>query len=157
MPKRRAEGAVRPIQHMMGGVMRRLAIAFSILALFACGQGETGPAGDSEAPAGVSATGDEAEMVEIEEVVVISEPAAAEQVDPQVASCLDLVGQMKFQEALPACLAAAAIDPDNQQVQDAVAKARAETAKMAAGEAAAGDAAAQADEAAKGLAGKVGQ
>jgi len=145
---------------MMGEVMRRLAIAFSILALFACGQGETGPAGDSEAPAGVSATGDEAVVVETEEVVVISEPAAAEQVDPQVASCLDLVGQMKFQEALPACLAAAAIDPDNPEVQDAVAMAQVETAEMAGmaeAEAAADEAAAQADEAAKGLAGKLGQ
>ena len=100
-------------------------------------------------------------MVETEEVVVISEPAAAEQVDPQVASCLDLVQQRKFQEALPACLAAAAIDPDNPEVQDAVATARAETVKMAgmgeSAEGAAGEAAAQADEAAKGLAGKLGQ
>ena len=137
--------------------MRRLAIAFSILALFACGQGETGPAGESEAPPGVSATGDEAVVAETEELVAISEPAAAEQVDPQVASCLDLVRQTKFQEALPVCLAAAAIDPDNQEVQDAVAMAQAETAKMAGMAEAEGDAAAQADEAAKGLAGKLGE
>ena len=118
--------------------MRRFAIALSILALFACGEAE-------------------AVVAETEELVAISEPAAAEQVDPQVASCLDLVRQTKFQEALPVCLAAAAIDPDNQQVQDAVAKAQAETAKMAGMAEAEGDAAAQADEAAKGLAGKLGQ
>ena len=111
--------------------MRRFAIALSILALFACGETETGPDGESQAPSGVSATGDEAVMVETEEVVVISEPAAEELVDPQVASCLDLIRQTKFQWALPVCLIALEIDPDNQEVQDAVAKAQAETAKMA--------------------------
>jgi hypothetical protein len=139
--------------------MRRLAVTLSILALFACGQGDTGPGEESQAPSGVSATGDEAVMVETEEVV-ISEPAAADQVNPQVANCLDLIRQTKFQEALPVCIAAAAIDPDNQQVQDAVATARAEAAKMAVGETAEGamgEAAGQADEAAKGLAGKLGE
>ena len=126
--------------------MRRLAVTLSILALCACGQTETGPAGESEAPPGVSATGDEAVVVETEELVVISEPAAAEQVHPQVASCLDLVRQTKFQWALPVCLIALEIDPDNQEVQDAVAKAQAETAKMAG-----------MDEAAEGLAGQLGQ
>ena len=111
--------------------MRRLAVTLSILALCACGQTETGPAGESQTPPGVSATGDEAVVVETEELVVISEPAAAEQVDPQVASCLDLIQQTKFQWALPVCLIALEIDPDNQEVQDAVAKAQAETAKMA--------------------------
>jgi hypothetical protein len=140
--------------------MRRLAVTLSILALFACGQGETGPAGESQAPPGVSATGDEAAMPETQEPMGIPEPAAAEQVNPQVANCLDLIRQTKFQEALPVCIAAAAIDPDNQQVQDAVATARAEAAKMAVGETAEGamgEAAGQADEAAKGLAGKLGQ
>jgi hypothetical protein len=140
--------------------MRRLAVTLSILALFACGQGDTGPAGESEDLSGVSATGDETAMPEIEEPTAISEPAAAEQQDPQVANCLDLIQQMKYQEALPVCLAAAAIDPDNQQVQDAVAKARAEAAKMAVGESAEGaaeEAAAQADEAVKGLTGKLGE
>ena len=140
--------------------MRRLAVTLSILALFACGQGETGPAEESQAPSGVSAMGDEAAMPETQGPMETTEPAVAEQPDPQVTNCLDLVRQMKFQEALPVCLAAAAIDPDNQQVQDAVAKARAEAAKMAVGEAAegaAGEAAGQAGEAAKGLADKLGQ
>ena len=138
--------------------MRRFAIALSILALFACGETETGPAGESEALPGVSATGDEAVVAETEELVAISEPAAAEQVHPQVASCLDLIQQTKFQWALPVCLTALEIDPDNQEVQDAVAKAQAETAKMAGmDEGAAGEAAAQADEAAEGLAGQLGQ
>jgi hypothetical protein len=132
--------------------MRRLAIAFSILALFACGETDTGPAGESQAQPGASATGDEAAMIETEELMAI-----AEQVDPQVASCLDLIRQAMFQEALPVCLAALEIDPDNQEVQDAVAKAQAETAKMAGMAEAEGAAAAQADEAAKGLAGKLGE
>jgi hypothetical protein len=144
--------------------MKRLAVTLSILALFACGQGDTGPAGESEVPSGVSATGDEAAMPDTEEPMAIPEPAAVEQEDPRVANCLDLIKQAKYQEALPTCLAAAAIDPDNQQVQDAVATARAEAAKLAgageaaeAAEGAAGEAAAQADEAAKGLADKLGQ
>jgi hypothetical protein len=57
-------------------------------------------------------------------------------VDPKVQGCLDLIRQSKYQEALPVCLAALKVDPDNQQVQDAVDKARAETAKLAAAEAA---------------------
>ena len=40
--------------------MRRLAVTLSILALVACGETETGPAGESQAPPGVSAIGDEA-------------------------------------------------------------------------------------------------
>jgi hypothetical protein len=103
-------------------------------------------------------------MPDTEEPMAMPEPAAVEQEDPQVANCLDLIQQAKYQEALPVCLAALAIDPDNQQVQDAVAKARAEAAKLAgageaaeAAEGAADEAAAQADEAAKGLADKLGQ
>jgi predicted Zn-dependent protease len=87
-------------------------------------------------------------------------PIEAAEVAPEVASCLDLIGQAKFQEALPVCLAALKIDPDNEAVQDAVAQARTETAKMAgSGEAAAsaGEAAGQAEEAAKGLTGKLGE
>jgi hypothetical protein len=57
-------------------------------------------------------------------------------VDPKVQGCLDLIRQSEYQEALPMCLAALNIDPGNQQVQDAVDKAKAETAKMAAAEAA---------------------
>jgi hypothetical protein len=72
------------------------------------------------------------------------EPPAT--VDPKVQSCLDLIGDAKYKEALPVCLAALEVDPGNQQVQDAVNKARSETAKLAAAEAAseaAGDAAAE--------------
>ena len=74
---------------------------------------------------------------------------------------LDLVRQAKYQQALPVCLAALEIDPDNQQVRDALDQARAETAKLAAAEAAGGDAAEEATsklgEATGGVAEKLGQ
>lgn len=70
------------------------------------------------------------------------EPSAA--VDPQAESCLQLVGDAKFQQAVPVCVAALQADPSNQQVEDALGRAKAETAKLAdaqgAAEAAAGSA-----------------
>lgn len=133
--------------------MRRLALTLSILALVACGETETTPTAETEAPAPVSAAVEAAAPEP-------AAPAATAETAPEVASCLDLIGQAKFQEALPVCLAALEIDPDNEAVQNAVAKARTETAKLAgSGEAAAtaGEAAGQAGETAKGLTEKLGE
>ena len=130
--------------------MMRLIVTVFVFAVLACGgsdTGETGAAGGA-APGGESASAPET-----------PEPSVA--VDPKVQGCLDLIRQSKYQEALPVCLAALKIDPGNQQVQDAVDKAKAETAKLAAAEAAsqaAGEGAA--DEATSQLgdaAGKLGQ
>jgi len=112
--------------------MVRLAIVISVFALLACGGSETSQTGDAGGAPPVEAAVDETADV----------PAVpAVTVDPKVQSCLDLIRQAEFQQALVVCLAALEIDPDNQQVQDAVATARAEAAKMAAAEAAGGAAA----------------
>ncbi len=117
--------------------MVRLVVTFFVFAMVACGGSDTGQTGGA---ADVGASG--AERASVPET---PEPSAT--VDPKVQGCLDLIRQLKYQEALPVCLAALNIDPDNQQVQDAVDKARAETAKLAAAEAAtqaAGEGAAEA-------------
>jgi hypothetical protein len=134
--------------------MLRLAIVLSVFALLACGGSET------------SQTGDAGEALPVEETVdVIAIPEPAVTVDPKVQSCLDLVRRVRFQQALVVCLAALEIDPDNQQVQDAVATARAETAKLAAAQAAgaataegaAEEATSQLGEATGGMADKLGE
>lgn len=131
--------------------MIRLIVTIFVFAMLACGGSDTAQTGDA-APAGSSG----GEMAAAPDT---PEPPAT--VDPKVQGCLDLIRQSKFQEALPVCLAALKVDPGNEQVQTAVEKAQAETAKAAALEAAteaAGDAAA--DEAASKLgdaAGKLGQ
>ncbi len=143
--------------------MARLAIMISVFALLACGGSDTSQTGDA---GGVPPV--EAAVEETAEVIAIPEPAIPEPampVDPKVQSCLDLIGQSQFQQALPVCLAALNIDPDNQQVQDAVAQARTETAKLAAaetagaaaGEGAAEEAASKLGEATGGMADKLGQ
>lgn len=53
--------------------------------------------------------------------------------DGQSATCLQLVGQGEFSQAIPVCTAALAANPTNQQVKDALATAKAEGADMAAG------------------------
>ena len=143
--------------------MARLAIIISVFALLACGGSDSGQTGDASGVPPVEATMDETAAVPpVPEPAV---PAPAATVDPKVQSCLDLISQSQFQQALPVCLAALAIDPDNQQVQDAVAQAQAETAKLAAAEAAgeaavegaAADTASQLEEAAGGLPEGLGQ
>jgi hypothetical protein len=119
----------------------------SVLALFACGGTDTDqPDADAGAPPVSASVEEGASAPEAAEPEAAAEPAAA--VDPRVQSCLDLIRQAEFQSALPVCLAALEIDPDNAQVREAVETARAETAKAAAagaaGEAGAEGAAAEA-------------
>jgi hypothetical protein len=135
--------------------MVRLIVTFFVFAMLACGGSDTGQTGGA-APVGAGGS----ERASAPET---PEPSAA--VDPKVQGCLDLIRQLKYQEALPVCLAALKVAPGNQQVQDAVNKARAETAKLAAAEAAsqaAGEGAAEAatselEEATGGMADKLGQ
>jgi len=135
--------------------MMRLIVTFFVFAMLACGGSDTAQTGD-DAP--VEARG--GQMAAAPET---PEPSAT--VDPKVQGCLDLIRQLKYQEALPVCLAALKVDPGNQQVQDAVDKARAETAKMAAaqaasqaaGEGAAGEAASKLGGATGGMADKLGR
>lgn len=138
--------------------MVRLAIVISVFALLACGGSETeqtGGAGSAaaggeteSAPAPAKTTTPQAAMPQA------TTPQAAATVDPKVQSCLDLVSQAKFQEALPVCAQALSIDPNNQQVQQAMSRAREESAKLSAAKAAG---AAAAEGAAQGATSKLGE
>ena len=115
--------------------MMRLVVIISVFALFACGGSDSGQTTEAGGGAAVSAAGEGSPAAP-------ETPAIEVAVDPNVQSCLDLIRQTKFQEALPVCLAALDVDPSNQQVRAAVDQARTETAKVAAAEAA-GQAAAE--------------
>ncbi len=111
--------------------MRRLAVTLSMLALLACGGTDTAQTSGSEALPPVSATGEAAPAP------AIPEPTAELELAPEVASCLNLIQQQRFQEALSTCLAALEVDPDNLEVQAAVEQAQLEAGKLAAMEGAA--------------------
>ena len=74
----------------------------------------------------------EKEAIESTKEALPEEAAKAGEEDPDVKSCLQLVSQAKFNEALPVCLDALEKHPANEQVKQAV-----ETAKAAVAEAAA--------------------
>jgi len=74
----------------------------------------------------------EKEALESAKEALPEEAAKAVEEDPDVKSCLQLVSQAKFNEALPVCLDALKKHPANEQVKQAV-----ETAKAAVAEAAA--------------------
>lgn len=85
------------------------------------------------------------EAIESTKEAVPEEAAKAEEEDPDVANCLQLVSQSKFGDALPVCLAALKKDPSNERVKEAV-----KSAQAGVGDAAVGDAAAAATDAAQG-------
>jgi type IV secretory pathway VirB10-like protein len=140
--------------------MVRLAVMIFVLALFACGDSDTGTTGDATGAAPMAATSPEGAKAP-----EAPPPAPAVTANPQAQSCLDLIGQAKFQQALPICIAALEIDPSNQQLEAAVETARAESASLLAAEAAgqaavegaAEDASAKLGEAAGGAAGGLGR
>jgi hypothetical protein len=116
--------------------MSKIWFAISLVGLLACGSGDsdsgaTGSIADA-APVSASApTGDDVEMVEIEEIAVI-EDGQAEADAAEISSCIRLVASGDYEDALPVCLEAASIDADNADVKAALAKAETETAKRAA-------------------------
>jgi hypothetical protein len=121
----------------------RLFVTISVFALFlACGGSDSAQtSGSAETPPVSAADGGGSPPTP--EAPAAPAPSASE--DPKVQSCLGLVRDAKYQQATPMCLAALDVDPDNQQVKDALAQARSESAKLAdaqgAAEAAAGSAA----------------
>ena len=127
--------------------MLRIVLAIAIFALAACGGQETTTA---ETP---GAAGSGLPPVEAQQ-------QAAESL-PQVERCLDLVRQTAFERALPVCLEALELDPENQQVQAALDQATAEVARIegagAAAEEAAGEAASQLEETTGELPGRLGE
>lgn len=125
--------------------MLRIILAIAILALTACGAQETTTTQTPGAASEVGESGGSAPVEAAQEAAVSF---------PQVERCLDLIREAAFARALPVCLEALDLDPQNQQVQAAVNQARTEVAKLegataaaqeAAG-AAAGDAASQLEE-----------
>ena len=125
--------------------MSKVLFAISLMTLLACGTGDsdsgtTGSMSDTPPVSATAATGDDVEVVEVEEIAVV-EGEQAEADAAEISSCIRLVASGDFEEALPVCLEAASIDADNAEVKAALAKAEAETAKKAASDAA-GEAAA---------------
>ena len=118
--------------------MSKIWFAISLVGLLACSTGEsdsgaTDSISDTPPVSATAPTGDDVEVVEIEEVA--GEQAEADAAE--ISSCIRLVASGKYEEALPVCLEAASIDADNAEVKAALAKAEAETAKEAAADAAA--------------------
>jgi hypothetical protein len=121
--------------------MSKIWFAISLVGLLACGSGEsdsgaTGSISDTAPVSATAPTGDDVEMVEVEEIEIIKgEQAEADAAE--ISSCIRLVASGDYEKALPVCLEAASIDADNAEVKAALAKAEAETAKEAASGAAA--------------------
>jgi hypothetical protein len=113
--------------------MKRIAIAFVVLGLAACGGSESGDT--ATAPEGSPAAGATAQ----EGTGAAGGSAAT---SPTAQRCLDLVREAKFAEAVPVCTRAAGMDPEDARVQEALQTARAKAAELP-------DVAAEADEAAK--------
>jgi len=123
----------------------RLALTIIVLALLACGGSDTAQTGGTDAAATAETAGADAPAAPpVAAAPEGSEPATPEPpANPQAQSCLDLVSQANFQQAIPVCMAALRIDPDNATVQEALSTAKAESATAAA-DAAAGSAAEEA-------------
>jgi hypothetical protein len=132
--------------------MLRIFLAIAILALTACGAQETAT---TETPGAAADTAAEAGQL-LAEV----EQQAAESL-PQVERCLDLVRQAAYERAVPACLEALELDPENQQVRAALDQATAEAASLeeaaAAAQEAGGEAPSQIEDAAQALPGMPGE
>ncbi|MFQ5698021.1 MAG: hypothetical protein ACE5IL_07015 [Myxococcota bacterium] len=99
-----------------------LLVAFILAACGASDSGTTSTDSDSATPP-VGAMGHAAGRQPV------AAPAVAAQVDPKVQSCLALVRQASYRQALPACAAALEIEPDNLELRHAADKARAEAAR----------------------------
>ncbi len=98
-------------------------------ALAACGGQESDTASTSDSgSAGATAakaSKDTAEAKMPEKAAKLPD-VAAPAVDPSVTGCLDLVRQSQFADAVPVCIKAAGIDPENADVQAALSKAQSE-------------------------------
>jgi hypothetical protein len=99
--------------------MHRLVILVAAFVVVACGSAES-----PSAPAGTETPPVEAQGLA---------PEAAEAAE--VASCLELAGAGRYEEAVPVCLQAAQLDPDNTDVEGALATAQQELARAKAQEA----------------------
>ena len=122
--------------------MSKLAIATALLILLACGSGETTqPAatitGDtppvsapssSDADAIGEAVDEAVADIAIEDAAEIAIETAAVDAATSPSDCLELVAAADFAGALPVCAEALAIDPENVEIQAALAEAQAQSA-----------------------------
>jgi len=120
--------------------MRFIVVAIFLL-MVACGGQESGDkasVGEPTTPA-ASQSGSEpaAGAKQAAQEPVAQEPVEKE-VPAEVTSCLSLVKQGEYRQAVDVCLAALKVDPGNTDVEAALAKARDEAAKTAAADAASG-------------------
>jgi hypothetical protein len=110
--------------------MIRLALSIFVFALLACGGSDTAQTGDADAAKTTAAApaADDAPPV-------AASPSGADAEVPvnlEATTCVGLVTEAKFQAALPVCMAALNVDPNNEAVQTALATAKAESATAAA-------------------------
>lgn len=135
--------------------MMRLALTILILALVACGgSDDKAPksGSDTAATAEKSAAAPGASAPTGGGSATPEAPAGTLAGSEESQSCLSLVAEAKFQDALPVCMAALRLDPANTEVQNALATAKKETANAAAAGAAADAAASGAVDGAAGAA-----
>lgn len=131
--------------------MRFVVVAIFLLTV-ACGGQESGDkasVGEPTAPAASQSGSEPAASAK-----QAAEEPVEEAVPTEVTSCLSLVKQGEYRQAVDVCLAALNVDPGNADVEAALAKARDEAAKSAAADAASGaasDALGGVPEAPKGL------
>jgi 2-oxoglutarate dehydrogenase E2 component (dihydrolipoamide succinyltransferase) len=122
-------------------VIRQLLLIAVAAALMACGNQEAErapvadqpPASEAQAPS-VAAPPPLAPAAPEAAPAMPSAPAEAV-TPPESAQCLELVGRSAFAEAVPVCVRAAGLDPDNAAVQQALETARSKAATAAAAEA----------------------
>jgi hypothetical protein len=118
--------------------MKRLALTIFVLVLLACGGSDTAQTGDADAAKTAAAIPEAVTPDDPSTPPVAAAPSGAGSAAPEptvnlkAASCLVLVSQAKFSEALPVCTAALQIDPDNTAVQAALDTAKTESATTAA-------------------------
>ena len=131
--------------------MKRLTVILFAGVLAACGGQDSGSGTDlpsidaaKEAAAEAGAALDDAASEAAASAGAEMEELAATDVgDGQSASCLTLVAEGEFTQAIPVCTAALAANPANQQVQEALETARTEGGQLADSAAAATGAAQQ--------------
>jgi len=145
--------------------MKRLAVIFLLLAMFACGGSDTGEPGATEegAPGGEMARMPDTPKPAAEVAPEGKTPRASavaqpspETVERNVENCLGLVGKGRFEQAVRLCTATLKMDPGNREVREALDEAREQAAKAAsrsAGRTAGGQADSKLGEAAGGIAG----
>jgi hypothetical protein len=123
--------------------MLRFTIVWAVFSLLACGAQESQEMGAGAAAESAAAVeGSAPDLASVDAAV-----EAAAEAHASVASCLDLVRSGEFEEAVPRCLEAARVEPDNAEVQSALEQAQSAVAAAQA-EGAADAAQAAADEAA---------